>query len=131
MEILPGIHQVSGLRWSNAYLLVEEDRITLIDAGLPGDGGKILRYIERIGRRPSELDRVIVTHSHPDHAGQLKKLLQGFGAVGMIHKADTRNRIDANSVMLYYPWQPPTFSWNMPFLHHIPVHELIEDGQIV
>ena len=48
MEILPGIHQVPGLRWSNAYLLVEEDRITLIDAGLLGDGGKILSYIESV-----------------------------------------------------------------------------------
>ena len=86
MEILPGIHQVPGLRWSNAYLLVEEDRITLIDAGVRGDGGKILSYIERIGRRPSELDRVIATHSHPDHTGPLKKLLQSFGAVVMVHK---------------------------------------------
>ena len=42
MEICPGVHQVPGLRWSNAYLLVEPARLTLIDSGLPGEGKKVL-----------------------------------------------------------------------------------------
>ena len=92
MEILPGIHQVPGLRWRNAYLLVEEECLTLIDAGLPGDGKKIFGYIDHIGRRPSELARVIVTHSHPDHTGPLKRLSQVTGATIMAHRADTRYR---------------------------------------
>ena len=36
MEILSGVHLIPDLRWSNAYLLVEEERLTLVDAGLPG-----------------------------------------------------------------------------------------------
>ena len=55
MEIRPGIHQIPGLRWSNAYLLVEEDGLTLVDAGLPVSGREIFRYIQQIGRNPQEL----------------------------------------------------------------------------
>ena len=131
MEILPGIHLVAGLRWSNAYLLVEDERLTLVDAGLPGYGKKILGYIVSIGRKPSELTRVIVTHSHPDHTGSLKWLSQVTGATVMAHKADTRPDSKTESQWLYYPGQPPSFAWNVPFLHRIPAHEFIEDGQLL
>tara|TARA_B100000315_G_scaffold169291_1_gene157861 strand:- start:1387 stop:2124 length:738 start_codon:yes stop_codon:yes gene_type:complete len=131
VEICPGVHQVPGLRWSNAYLLVEPDRLTLIDSGLPGDGKKILAYIQHLGRSPSELERVIVTHGHPDHTGPLKGLSRRTGAVIAVHPSDTRYREKTNSRWLHYPGQPPALDWNVPFLHRIPAHELIEDGQML
>ena len=131
MEILPGIHQIPGLRWSNAYLVVEKDQLTLIDAGLPGAWKKIYGYIERIGRSSSELERVIVTHSHPDHTGPLKELSRTTGAKVMVHPADTRFLEKTQSNWLHYPAQPPAFGWNVPLLHRIPAHELIEEGQIL
>jgi glyoxylase-like metal-dependent hydrolase (beta-lactamase superfamily II) len=131
MEIVPGIHQVPGLRWSNAYLLVEEERLTLVDAGLPGDGKKIFGYIRHLGRSPLELERVIVTHSHPDHTGPLKRLSHLTGATIMAHRADTRYLEKTKSAWLHYPAQPPAFGWNVPFLHRIPAHEFIKDGQLL
>ena len=131
MEICPGVHQVPGLRWSNAYLLVEADRLTLIDSGLPGDGKKIIAYIQHLGRSPLELQRLIVTHGHPDHTGPLKGLSRLTGAVIAVHPSDTRYREETNSRWLHYPAQPPAFDWNQPFLHRIPAHELIEDGQVL
>ena len=131
MEILPGIHRVPGLRWSNSYLIVEEKQLTLVDAGLPGDGRKILNYISRIGRTPLELERLIVTHSHPDHTGSLKMLSQLTGATVMAHQADTRPRGKNETNWLHYPGQPPSFDWNVPFLQRIPAHEFIEDGQLL
>ncbi|MDP6548816.1 MAG: MBL fold metallo-hydrolase [Dehalococcoidia bacterium] len=134
MEICPGVHQVPGLRWSNAYLLVEPARLTLIDSGLPGDGKKVLAYIQQLGRSPSELERVIVTHGHPDHTGPLKGLSRHTGAVIAVHPSDTRYREKTNSRWLHYPAQPPALDWSrwdLPFLHRIPAHELIEDGQLL
>ncbi len=32
---------------------------------------------------------------------------------------------------LHYPGQPLALGWNVPFLHRIPAHELIEDGQVL
>jgi glyoxylase-like metal-dependent hydrolase (beta-lactamase superfamily II) len=131
VELLPGIHQVPGLRWSNAYLLVEEDGLTLIDAGVPGDGKKILGYIRHIGRRPEELRRVILTHSHPDHTGPLKGLSQLTGAAVAVHRADTRYQRRSGDYYLHYPSQPPALDWNLPFLRRIPAHQLVEDGQVL
>ena len=131
MEILPGIHQVPGLRWRNSYLLVEDEALTLVDAGLPGDGRKILGYIRRIARSPTELARIIVTHSHPDHTGPLKGLSQTTGAIVMAHRSDTRYSEKTNSRWLYYPGQPPALSRHLRFLHRIPAHELLEDGQLL
>ena len=69
MEIRPGIHRIPGLRWSNAYLLVEDEGLTLIDGGLPGDGAKILLYISHLCRAPPALPRLLLTHTPPAHSG--------------------------------------------------------------
>lgn len=129
MEITPRIHRIPGLRWSNAYLLVEDSGLTLIDAGFPGAWGKICRYIQSIRRSPSEIRRAIVTHSHPDHTGSLKMMSRLTGAEILVHPADTRCLRKTGTRRLHYPAQPPAFGWNVPLLHHIPAHQLIEDGQ--
>ncbi len=85
MEIRPGIHQVPGLKWSNAYLLVEDAGLTLIDGGIPGDGSKILRYISQLGHTPQDLTRIVLTHSHPDHSGPMKELSRISGATNAVH----------------------------------------------
>ena len=131
MELLPGIHQVPGRTCGNVFLLVEEDRLTLIDAGLPGNGGSILRYIHEIGRVPSQLDLIVVSHSHPDHTGPIKKLSQMTGASVAAHRGDTRFQAKTASSRLHYPGQPPSLGSNIPFLHAIPAHSLLEDGQVL
>ena len=50
MEIVPGIHKVDGTWGGNVYLLAGSDSLTLVDAALPFNAGKIRRYIESIGR---------------------------------------------------------------------------------
>ena len=131
MEIRPGIHQVPGLKWSNAYLLVEDEGLTLIDGGIPGDGSKILRYISQLGHTPQDLTRIVLTHSHPDHSGPMKELSRISGATIAVHEKDTRYQPKTGGRRLHYPGQPPAFDWNVPFLRRIPAHETIEDGQIL
>lgn len=131
MEITKDIHQIPGPRWSNAYLLTEPESLTLIDAGLPGNRRNILDYIERIGRRPQELQRVVLTHSHPDHTGPLRGLSQDTGAVIAAHTLDTRSRAKTGERWLHYPAQPPVLDWNVPFLQRIPAHQTLEDGQVL
>jgi len=84
-EILPGLHAVK-LRSCTGYLIGEE-RLTLIDAGLPGSKAPLDRYLRRIGRDLSELDRIICTHGHPDHIGGVRELAAG-GAEVLIHPDD-------------------------------------------
>jgi hydroxyacylglutathione hydrolase len=57
----------------NAYLLGD----VLVDAGLPGQGGAIVRVI---GARP--VSRHVLTHPHLDHAGGSARVCRAFGLEG-------------------------------------------------
>lgn len=85
MEIAPGVHAVP-LRGCTGFLIAEE-RLTLIDAGLPGSKRPLETYLHSIGRSLVELDRIICTHGHPDHIGGVRELAAG-GAEVLIHPAD-------------------------------------------
>jgi glyoxylase-like metal-dependent hydrolase (beta-lactamase superfamily II) len=87
MQIAPGVHQVRMLG-ADAFLL-EEDRLTLIDAGMVGSRVMLERYLRRIGRRLDELERIICTHGHPDHIGGVRELVRDRDDVSvLIHPDD-------------------------------------------
>lgn len=56
----------------NAYLIHQGDRLSLIDAGASdcfGDTlGNLISNIKASGINPDDVDDIIVTHMHPDHA---------------------------------------------------------------
>lgn len=86
MEIAPGVHAV---RLLNVYaFVIDEPRLTLIDAGLIGSGGSIRRHIERIGRSLDDLARIICTHAHPDHIGGVRELAGEREVEVLMHPAD-------------------------------------------
>jgi glyoxylase-like metal-dependent hydrolase (beta-lactamase superfamily II) len=65
----------------NAYLLDDpREGLTLIDAGLPGWGKRVLALIAVIGRRPTDLRRILITHADVDHIGALAALVETTGS---------------------------------------------------
>jgi len=88
MEIISGIHQADGVN-GNAYIIVR-DRLVIIDAGIPGSGGKILAYIrDKLHREPSEIATILITHYHTDHIGGVRALKEAApGLKTAIHEAD-------------------------------------------
>ena len=80
MEVTPGVHLVDGTWGGNVYLLLDDDGLALVDAALPGNAGKVLRYIRSLGRDPADLRYVVITHAHPDHTGTIPSLLRHASA---------------------------------------------------
>lgn len=68
MELFPNVHWVQA-GYANCYLCVEEDGLTLVDSGQPGRAERVFDYIRDIGRQPSDLRQILITHADWDHAG--------------------------------------------------------------
>ncbi len=75
------------LGYVNAFL-VEDDDLTLIDTGAPGNAGKILKAVREMGRDPEEIRHILLTHGHPDHAGSAAELKAITGAKVYMHAAE-------------------------------------------
>jgi glyoxylase-like metal-dependent hydrolase (beta-lactamase superfamily II) len=67
--------------------LICEDRLTLVDAGLPGSGLLLERSVAGLGRSLGELTRIVCTHGHPDHVGGARELA-GDRVDVLMHDAD-------------------------------------------
>ena len=85
MEIATGVHAVP-LKGAIGHL-IDDDGLTLIDAGLPGSAAKLIAYIAEQGRSMDELVRIVCTHGHPDHIGGVRELA-GDRVDVMLHPAD-------------------------------------------
>lgn len=75
---------------NNAVYLFEADPVTLVDTGAPTDGvrDRLVEGLREGGVAPADLDRVLVTHHHADHAGLAGWLQAESGATVLAHPAD-------------------------------------------
>jgi len=87
MEVLPNVHVVR-LIGAQAYLLVDGDEITLVDAGHAGSARLLRPYLARIGRSMEHITRIVCTHGHPDHIGGVHEIGALSGAEVLLHPAD-------------------------------------------
>lgn len=139
-EISPGIHGLST-PYTNWYLLESGGRLTVLDAGLPGDWRAFSSALSRLGRSLTDIDAVLITHHHPDHAGNAERI-RAAGARVLAHPADApylrgERRLNSRGVVRYL-WRP----WYALYMAHLlanrvtrvpPVAQLDElaDGEVI
>ncbi|MDP5276254.1 MBL fold metallo-hydrolase [Chengkuizengella axinellae] len=58
----------------HVWIVVEEDGVTLVDAGMPVMSKGILNFIDELKAGP--LKRIVLTHGHGDHVGAIEKILK-------------------------------------------------------
>lgn len=71
----------------NAFV-IEDNGLTLIDTGLPGNTDKIFSAIEDAGKKPEDIKRIILTHLHTDHAGNAAEIKKRLNIPVFAHKLD-------------------------------------------
>jgi hydroxyacylglutathione hydrolase len=70
VEIFPGIYQIAGRRRSaHAYLIKGSAKNVLIDSCLPDSTDRVCDSLASVGLAPTDIDLVLLTHEHIDHAG--------------------------------------------------------------
>ena len=74
-------------RFVYSYIL-EGEKICLIDAGVMATAPLLLDYLKQIGRSPSEISIVLLTHAHPDHIGGCLAIKNTSSAFFCAHPAD-------------------------------------------
>lgn len=77
-EVAPGVHLVSHAH-VNAYLVEDEDGLTLVDAGLPAFWRPLGEAVRALGHRPRDVRALVLTHAHFDHVGVARRLQQERG----------------------------------------------------
>lgn len=79
---------IAPLHMINAYLIVCEGGVVIVDTGLPGSENRFLKALAEQGKRASDVTLIIVTHAHVDHAGSAAALKRLTGAPLLAHRAD-------------------------------------------
>jgi len=99
VKIIDNVFIVPGVV-ANPYIIVDADGLTVIDAGLPQDGKKILAYIASLGKSARDVKRIIITHADIDHFRGLAALQKASGA------RTYASRIEADAIARGRPSPP-------------------------
>ena len=86
----------------NVYL-IEEDPLTLIDAG-PRDDASLAALrsgLATLGHKLADIKRIIISHAHADHYGLARVIVEESGATAYIHEWDAP-AVSANTDYLAY-----------------------------
>jgi glyoxylase-like metal-dependent hydrolase (beta-lactamase superfamily II) len=133
--VVPGLHRLA-LGPVNAYLLEADGGLVLIDTGSPGSAPRVLDAVRQLGYAPSDVEAVVVTHLHPDHAGALADVLDATGAEAWMHPWDAAEVRAGNG---FRPVQPASgvLNWGLdrvsvrptpPAFRPAPVRHEVRDG---
>lgn len=72
----------------NCHLLIGARGCVLVDAGLPGSERKIRRVLRQHGLDYPDIQLIVITHAHVDHAGSAARLRELSGAPIVAHAGD-------------------------------------------
>jgi glyoxylase-like metal-dependent hydrolase (beta-lactamase superfamily II) len=88
MEVVPGLHWVEHIWDTKVYILIEGDRVVVIDTATPGRTGAICHHLAVLGFPPDVVDEIWLTHGDIDHMGSTAALKAASGARVVAHRAD-------------------------------------------
>lgn len=88
-------------RFDAAYLLVHEGRAAFVDTGTNFGVPRLLQALASLGLQTSDVDWVIPTHVHLDHAGGVGLLMRELPqAQALVHERGARHMIDPTALYM-------------------------------
>lgn len=87
MELAPGLRRI-GNDIVAIHLIVTDEGLTLIDAGLSGQYADLQRELAAIGRPLSDIRGIVLTHGDTDHTGIAERLRRELGIPVFVGSGD-------------------------------------------
>ncbi len=87
--------QLVRFEMAASYIMTEGSRAAFVEAGTARATSGLLKALDDLGIRPEQVDLVIVTHVHLDHAGGAGRLMRHLpNARLVVHPRGARHMID-------------------------------------
>ena len=87
-EVADRVHRIEQA-FVNVYLVTDDDgRVLVVDTGLPATWHLLGQALRDLGRRPSDIAAVVLTHAHFDHTGSAAALQSRLGVPMWLHEQD-------------------------------------------
>lgn len=90
-RLADGVWRIPALPFDfvNTFALVDDDgQVTLVDTGVKSTPPRVLAGLAAMGKAPTDVTRIVLTHAHGDHAGGAADLRARTGAPVAIHEVD-------------------------------------------
>jgi len=83
-----------------AVYLIDDDRKAIIETGTSWDAPKILEAVKTFGLQPSDIDALVVSHIHLDHAGGAGFLLDDMPQAKVyVHERGFKHLVDPSKLV--------------------------------
>jgi glyoxylase-like metal-dependent hydrolase (beta-lactamase superfamily II) len=86
-EVVDGVIEIP-ITYVNAYAIVVDDGVVLVDTGLPGRVEKVATAVQQMRSKIGEVHTILLTHWHPDHVGNVAELRRRPGGRIVAHEND-------------------------------------------
>lgn len=87
MKVTEKVHALESTKGNYAYLILDEE-ITVIDTGMPRQGKALLKELETLNIKLSDIKHIMLTHHDIDHIGNVALLEKATGAKVWASKED-------------------------------------------
>jgi glyoxylase-like metal-dependent hydrolase (beta-lactamase superfamily II) len=82
-----GIHRIED-SYTNWFIVEDAGRLTIVDCGVPSSWESLQEALSGLGRSPSDIAAVVLTHAHFDHVGFAEKARSELGVPVYVHEND-------------------------------------------
>lgn len=86
-NVAEGVHRIEDA-YTNWYLIEEDGRLTIVDAGVPSSWDSLQEALRELGRSPEDIAAVVLTHAHFDHVGFAARAHRELGVPVHVHTND-------------------------------------------